>query len=74
MFALISEDLLCSGSGKSFLVGDDSPHVEMQRGRGDAGGCLTAAPGIIRPGEGLLKSQWWKTGRAQVVAVMWAPS
>lgn len=55
-------------------VGDDTPRAEMQRGWGDAGGCLAAAPGSIRPGQGLLKSQQWKTGRAQVVALMWVPS
>lgn len=28
----------------------------------------------IRPGQGFLKSQRWKIGRAQVVALMWASS
>lgn len=54
-------------------MGDDAARAEAQKGRGDEGGRLAAAPGSIRPAQGLLKSRWCKLGRAQVVASMWAP-
>lgn len=54
-------------------MGDDAARAEAQKDRGDEGGRLAAAPGSIRPGQGLLKSRWCKIGRAQAVASMWAP-
>lgn len=70
LFVVISEDLLLVGSGKSILW---VMALLLQRYK-ETGECLTVAPGNIRPGWGLPKSRRWKTGSAQAVTLMWAPS